>query len=178
MSMQNQIRTIEVVPYNINWVNKYLAEAEKIKKIMADELVKIHHIGSTSIPGISAKPVIDILVEVINIENIDDYNEKMKEIGYIAKGEYGIEGRRFFLKGEINRTHHIHVFQVGNSEIIRHLNFRDYMISHPDEAKAYSEMKRELAIKFRHDIDGYCNGKNDFIKNIDRKAEKWVKTRT
>lgn len=178
MSSQTEIRTIEVVPYNINWVNKYLAEAEKIKKIMADELVKIHHIGSTSIPGISAKPVIDILVEVINIENIDDYNEKMKEIGYIAKGEYGIEGRRFFLKGEINRTHHIHVFQVGNSEIIRHLNFRDYMISHPDEAKAYSEMKRELAIKFRHDIDGYCNGKNDFIKNIDRKAEKWVKTRT
>jgi len=178
MSTQNEIRTIEVVPYDLNWIRKYLYEAEKIKKIIADELVRIHHIGSTAIPGISAKPVIDILVEVKNIENVDNYNEKVKEMGYIPKGEYGIEGRRFFLKGEINRTHHIHVFQVGNSEIIRHLNFRDYMIYHPEEAKAYSEIKKELAIKFRHDIDGYCNGKNDFIKEIDRKAEEWVKTRS
>jgi len=177
MSIQNEIRTIEVVPYDINWVKKYLDEGEKIKKIMADELVRIHHIGSTAIPGVSAKPVIDILVEVKNIKNIDNYNEKMKEIGYIPKGEYGIAGRRFFLKGEINRTHHVHVFQVGNSEIIRHLNFRDYMISHTEEAKAYSELKRELAIKFIHDIDGYCDGKNGFIKEIDRKAEMWAKTR-
>ncbi|KOA19416.1 dephospho-CoA kinase/protein folding accessory domain-containing protein [Clostridium homopropionicum DSM 5847] len=177
MSTQSEIRTIEVVPYNLNWVKKYLDEAEKVKKIMADELVKIHHIGSTAIPGISAKPVIDILVEVKNIRDVDNYNEEMKEIGYIPKGEYGIEGRKFFLKGEINRTHHVHVFEMGNSEIKRHLNFRDYMISHPEEAKSYSELKKELAIKFIHDIDGYCNGKDGFIKEIDKKAEEWAKTR-
>jgi len=69
------------------------------------------------------------------------------------------------------------VFQSDNPEILRHLNFRDYMNQHPSEAKSYGELKKEMAIKFRYDIDGYCNGKDDFIKDIDRKAEVWAKTK-
>jgi GrpB-like predicted nucleotidyltransferase (UPF0157 family) len=173
MSEEKQVRVIEVVPYNPKWKDEFSNEAEIIKKIMGNEITEIHHIGSTSIIGIYAKPIIDILIEVKDIGNVDSYNLQMEDLGYIAKGEYGIKGRRFFMKGLYNRTHHVHVFQTGNSEIARHLNFRDYMIAHPDEAKRYGDLKKKLAKKFRYNIDGYCAGKDAYIKDIDEKAERW-----
>ena len=88
-------RRVEVVSYNPNWREMYKEESEKIKNILNDIIIDIHHIGSTAIPGIKAKPVIDILVEVKNIEGVDQYNHKMKELGYEAMGEYGIPKRRF-----------------------------------------------------------------------------------
>lgn len=103
-------RKVEVVSYNPNWKKMYKEESEKIKNILNDIIIDIHHIGSTSIPGIKAKPVIDILVEVKNIEVVDRYNNKMKELGYEAMGEHGIPKRRFFRKRENKRTHHIHIF--------------------------------------------------------------------
>ncbi|WMJ81656.1 GrpB family protein [Clostridium sp. MB40-C1] len=175
MDEQNQVRVIEVVEYSPSWKEEFIKESKLIQDVMDKEILKIHHIGSTSIPGIFAKPIIDFLVEVKDINNIDMYNDDLSKLGYIAKGEYGIKGRRFFLKGLYHRTHHIHVFETGNSEIERHLNFRDYMIDHPEEANDYGELKKELAIKFRYDIDGYCDGKDAFIKDIDRKAYEWSK---
>ncbi len=177
MVEQKQIRLIEVIPYNSQWVEEYQKEAKEISNIMPNEIFEIHHIGSTSIPNIYAKPVIDILISVKDIEGVDNYNIEMEKLGYMAKGELGILGRRFFLKGLYNRTHHVHIFQTGNPEIERHLNFRDYMIAHPDEARNYEELKKELATKFRHDNEGYCNGKDSFVKNIDKKAEEWTKVR-
>jgi GrpB-like predicted nucleotidyltransferase (UPF0157 family) len=177
MCKESEVRIIEVVRYDPAWKAEFIKESKSIYDIMGKEILKIHHIGSTSIPGIVAKSVIDILVEVKNIENIDLYNEGLKNLGYIAKGEYGIENRRFFLKGLYNRTHHIHVFETGNSEIKRHTNFRDYMIEHPEESKQYGELKKELAIKFRYDNEGYCNGKDTFIKEIDKKAYEWDKSK-
>lgn len=175
MSEEKQIRVIEVVPHNSNWKGEFYKEAERIRNTMKDEIVGIHHIGSTSIPGIYAKPVIDILAEVKDISKVDDYNSRMQELGYIAKGEFGINGRRFFIKGLYERTHHIHVFQTGNPEIARHLRFRDYMIAHPDDARAYEELKKELACKYRYDPAGYVDGKDTFIKEVDRKAEEWAR---
>ncbi|ACA55781.1 GrpB family protein [Clostridium botulinum] len=174
MSEEKQLRIIEVVPHDPKWKIEYKKEAEKIYKIMKDEIVQIHHIGSTAIRGIYAKPIIDILVEVENINNVDNYNEEMKFLGYIPKGEYGIKGRRFFLKGLYDRTHHVHIFEKDDSEIERHINFRDYMIEHKEEAKQYEKLKKELALKFRYDIDSYCIGKDSFIKKIDEKAKLWV----
>lgn len=168
-------RTMEVVPYNPDWIKEFEAEKSKINAIMEKEIIAIHHIGSTSIPGIYAKPVIDLLIAIKDINAIDKYDSQMKALGYLPKGENGIEGRRFYLKGEYDRTHHVHVFQVNSSEIERHLIFRDYMIAHPQEAKAYEELKRGLAEKYRYDNEGYCTGKNDFIQDIDQKAELWWK---
>ena len=88
-------RRVEVVSYNPNWREMYKEESEKIKNILNDIVIDIHHIGSTAIPGIKAKPVIDILVEAKDIEEVDQYNHKMKELGYEAMGEYGIPKRRF-----------------------------------------------------------------------------------
>ena len=166
-------RIIEVVPYQSNWPSDFTKEADAIQSILKNEIIGIYHIGSTSIVGLSAKPVIDILIEVKKIDAIDQYNPQMESLQYIAKGEFGMEGRRFFIKGLIHRTHHVHIFETGHPDIARHLNFRDYMLSHPDEAKAYESLKLELAQQFRYDNDGYCDGKDDFIKEIDRRATLW-----
>jgi GrpB-like predicted nucleotidyltransferase (UPF0157 family) len=175
MSEQNKVRAMDVVPHNESWKEEFSRESEKIRNIMMEEILEIYHIGSTAIPGICAKPVIDILVEVKNIEAVEEYNDKMKELGYIARGEAGIEGRRFFLKGLVERTHHVHVFEHGSPEVRRHLNFRDYMILHPEEAKRYDALKKELSVRFRFDPEGYCQGKHALIKELDREAEEWAK---
>lgn len=177
MSEQNQVRTMEVVPYSANWKEDYLSESEKICNVMGHEIINIYHIGSTAIPGIFAKPVIDILVEVRNINYIDNYNSEMERLEYKPCGESGIEGRRYFFKSLYKRTHHVHIFQTGNPEISKHINFRDYMIAHPIDANLYEELKKELSIKFRYDSTNYVVGKDIFIKEVDRKAAVWARSR-
>ena len=166
-------RKISVEPYNKNWKDKFKKEKHKLKNIFNDIICEIHHIGSTAIPGIKAKPTIDIMVVVEDINKADKYNDSMQALGYEPKGEFGIKNRRFFQKGGTNRTHHVHIFQKGDKEIKRHLNFRDYMRAHPKQAQKYSRLKETLADKYSHDIKKYIEGKNDFIAEIDNKAAKW-----
>lgn len=167
-------RKVEVVPHNPDWPRQFQEEAQRIAAVLGNEIVIIHHFGSTSIPGIPAKPVIDILVEVRDIGRIDGYNEAMVQMGYEPKGEFGITGRRFFRKEiEGRRTHHVHIYQVGNPEIERHLNFRDYMRVHPTEAAAYGRLKEQLARQFPEDMESYVAGKTDFVCAVERKAKIW-----
>jgi GrpB-like predicted nucleotidyltransferase (UPF0157 family) len=168
------MRQVVVVPYDPQWPIAYLLEAACLKEVFDSQLVSIHHIGSTAIGGMAAKPVIDIMIEVVDIDEVDRLNDAMAGEGYIPRGEYGIPGRRFFIKpGEEERTHHVHVFQSGSSHLERHLNFRDYMRTHPREAEAYSRIKLELAAA-HPDIEQYMDGKDAFIKEADRRAEAWV----
>ena len=175
MSDQKPVRMIEVVPHDSRWAGEYLLEAGQIKRVFGEELVEIYHIGSTAIPGIYAKPIIDILVGVKDIQKVDSFNPHMEKLGYQAWGEYGIPGRRYFPKGLILRTHQAHIFQSGDAQIARHLNFRDYLRSHPEQAKQYEALKIDLAQRFRFDIDGYTDGKDAFIQEMDRRASEWVK---
>jgi len=164
-----------VVPHDACWSRLCQEEADELAEIFGEEVVTIHHIGSTAIPGIYAKPIIDILVEVQDIARIDAFNRAMVERGYVPKGEFGIRGRRYFIKGtEERRTRHIHVFQTGDAEVERHLAFRDYLRVHPEEARAYSRLKRDLVGRFPHDIESYMDGKNDWIKETERKAKAWI----
>lgn len=171
------MRKVEVLPHQVEWSNMFRDESRKITNVFEKDILNVFHIGSTAIPNIKAKPVIDIMVEVINIENVDNFNNDMKQLGYEALGENGIPNRRFFKKGGDNRTHHVHIFEQGNEEISRHLRFRDYMIAHPEEAMKYSQLKEYLAEKFPNNIEKYIEGKNNYIKEIDNKAEKWSRTR-
>lgn len=109
------------------------------------------------------------------IEAVDGRGFAMEALGYEVMGEYGIPGRRYFRKeNEMGvRTHHIHAFEVGSPEVERHLAFRDYMIAHPQDAQRYSELKRQLARAHRRDIGAYMDGKDGFIKEIDRRAALW-----
>lgn len=160
-------RIIEVVPYNPEWPQMFEAEAALIKKALGDNCIAIHHIGSTSIPGLNAKPIIDILPVVIDILKVKA--KPMEALGYQAKGEYGMAFRRYFQKEGDIRTHQVHVFEKCDPEIDRYLKFRDWMRSNPDDAKAYEALKSELAAKFPNDILSYCNGNDTFVASIDKK---------
>lgn len=167
------MRKIVVVPHENHWSEKFQMEAERLKTAMP-ETVKIHHIGSTSVPGLAAKPIIDMIMEVESIERVDRWNERFIELGYIVKGENGISGRRFFIHGtEEKRLYHLHVFEKGNPEIVRHLAFRDYMMAHCEEAEAYATLKKELVEKYTYDGTLYTEGKNEFVRNVDEKAKEW-----
>jgi GrpB-like predicted nucleotidyltransferase (UPF0157 family) len=172
-------RRVEVVPYDANWLVKYEEEVERVKKVLGSEIVSAHHIGSTSIPGMRAKPIIDILLEVKDIARIDHYNDEMIALGYEPRGELGIAGRRYFSREEPKdvRTHHIHAYQDGNIELTRHLAFRDYMITHPEDAKEYAELKMVLARRFPLDIDGYVLGKEQYVSRMEKIAMEWYHSR-
>ncbi len=168
------VKKVKVVPPNPNWPNLFRAEADRIAAVLGQEVIAIHHIGSTAIPGIKAKPVLDFLIEVKDIDQVDDFNAEMIKLGYQPRGEYGIPGRRYFSKKTgSSSSHHLHTFQSGNPEVERHLNFIDYMRAHPEDAQTYSRLKEELARKFPEDIEGYIEGKAGFIKKIDKKAKIW-----
>lgn len=165
---------VEVVDYNPEWPILFREEAEKIKGILGDELIEIHHIGSTSVENLKAKPVIDIMPVVRDITKIDACNEAFERLGYEPKGEFGIAGRRFFRKGIEVRTHHVHIFDISNSkEVKRHLAVRDYLRTHPQEAFEYGQLKSKLADLYPSDIEAYCNGKDAFVKELERKALNW-----
>ena len=165
------MRKVVVVEHNREWQNLFAEESQSIAKAL-ENIVAIHHVGSTAIPGIYAKPIIDLLVEVNDINEVDRNNSNMEDLGYQVMGEYGIVSRRFFRKDNASgiRTHHVHVFETNSQQVKRHLAFRDYMIAHPVEAKQYSDLKQKLAKQFPQDIESYMDGKDEFIKNIDRQA--------
>ena len=162
---------ITVADYNPLWIKKYEEEAVLIKEILADNCIAIYHIGSTSVPGLAAKPIIDIMAAVRSLEKVDCAAEAFSKIGYEYLGEFGIEERRYLRKGGDERTHQIHIFQMNDwSNIGRHLAFRDYMRTHEKERAQYAKLKIELAQKFPYDIDGYCDGKESFVREIEKLA--------
>jgi GrpB-like predicted nucleotidyltransferase (UPF0157 family) len=167
------MRRVEVCPYNRKWPVQFTEEAMKLFCTLQGNVTDIYHIGSTSIPGLKAKPIIDMMPVVENIVLADQYNEEMQAIGYEPKGEYGIFGRSFFIKGKDKRTHHVHVFQEGSYHIKRHLAFRDYLRAHPDEKKKYGDLKEGLAKEFPDDIESYITGKEALVKEIEAKALDW-----
>ncbi|HEY0174161.1 MAG TPA: GrpB family protein [Pyrinomonadaceae bacterium] len=171
---------VEVVPHDPRWRDAFEAEARHVAAALGENVVAVHHVGSTAIPDIYAKPVVDLLIEVRDIAEVDGRSPAMESLGYEVMGEYGIPGRRYFRKDDREgvRTHHIHAFEAGSAEAVRHLAFRDYMIAHPAEAQRYSELKRRLAEEHPQSMDGYMDGKDDFIKEMDRRAARWRASQT
>lgn len=163
-----------LIPHDPSWKISYQTEATAIQCAFGKNIVRIHHIGSTSIPGIIAKPIVDILVEVKELGVVDTQEIHMAKIGYEAKGAYGIEDRRYFRKHDKKgtRTHHLHVFALNNSHVLKHIAFRDYLISHPEVAKEYSELKAKLA----ENSQTYQDAKEPFITATLKEALEW-KTR-
>ena len=174
------MRKVEVVPHNPRWRDAFEAEAKQVAAALGENVVAIHHIGSTAIPDIYAKPVVDLLVEVRDITEVDGRSAAMESLVYEVMGEYGIPGRRYFRKDnpEGIRTHNLHAFEAGSAEVERHLAFRDYMIAHPVDAQRYSELKRRLAEEHPQSMDGYRDGKDGFIKEMDRRAARWRASQT
>ena len=167
-------RIVEVIPYNPTWPQIYGAEVAQVLPVLGANLVAAHHIGSTAVPGLAAKPTIDILLVVHELAALDACNPALAELGYQPKGEHGILGRRYFSKNEGDRhLFHIHAYAEGHTDIDRHLNFRDYLIAHPSVALDYQALKQGLAAKFREEPAVYTAGKADFIQKVEKRAAAW-----
>ena len=173
---ETMLRKIEVVDYNPEWERMFRAEATAIKAILGKNCVTVQHIGSTAVKGLRAKPIIDIMPVVKDISLVDAHNAEFEALGYECMGENGIPGRRFYQKGGDQRTHHIHIFEQKNTvEVSRHIAVRDYLRAHKDVANEYAALKTKLAAEFTYDSDGYCNGKDAFVKDMEQKALAWQK---
>lgn len=165
---------IIVTEYNPAWPQMFEQEVAAIQKILGENCIAIHHIGSTAVPGLAAKPIIDIMPVVKSLTDVDEVSKELEKIGYEYMGEFGITGRRYLRKGGDERTHQIHVFKESNTQDIqRHLAVRDYLRCHPEAAYEYGELKLKLAREFPYDIDGYCDGKEEFVKELELQALEW-----
>ncbi|MDI7660721.1 GrpB family protein [Cronobacter universalis] len=163
-------RQIALEPYNPAWTAQFVAEEKRVREALGDVALAVHHIGSTSVPGLTAKPVIDMLVEVSSLKALDALNSAMQALGYTPRGEYGIPGRRYFIKGETVRTHHLHAFIAASEQVTRHLAFRDYLRRHDDAAREYAQIKFAAARDSGFQSDLYSQLKDDFIARVEQQA--------
>ncbi len=162
---------IVVREYDPLWSTMFEAEAAEIKNILGENCVEIYHIGSTSVVGLAAKPIIDIMPVVRDLAGVDKLASAFENIGYEYMGEFGIPGRRYLRKGGDERTHQIHIFAEDNTDDIqRHLAVRDYLRTHRDVCEKYAALKRALAKEYPY---GYCDGKEEFVQRMEKEALKW-----
>jgi len=171
------VRRMNVVDYSAEWPTLYEHELALLREMLGNELVRAHHIGSTAVPGLAAKPVIDILLEVQSVERLDTFDNVMEQLGYQPHGEFGIPGRRYYPKGGDDRTHHVHAFAVDDPHIEVHLAFRDYLRVHPASIIEYAAVKREAAVVHETDPEGYVAFKRDFVERTMGKAVHWADER-
>jgi len=158
---------IHIVPYDPNWVQKFEEEKVLIQNTIGPWITGgINHIGSTSIPGLSAKPIIDIMVGVESLEASKPCIDLLAKIDY-QYFPYKTDQMHWFCKpSPEHRTHHLHIVETNGEQYKARLAFRDYLIAHPDKAAEYETLKKGLAEKFKDDREAYTQAKADFVKEV------------
>lgn len=155
--------TVELQEYDPAWEESYARERERIAAALGDLVLEIHHIGSTSVPGLAAKPIIDILVVMEGLEDAKTCIAPLAELGYTFIDHPENVARRYFRKG-VPRSHHLHIVAAGSAEHRDPLDFRDALRADPDLLAAYASLKSALAAAHRHDRSGYTENKSDFVR--------------
>jgi GrpB-like predicted nucleotidyltransferase (UPF0157 family) len=161
--------TVKLTPHNELWHQLFAEEEARLRDAIGEHVVAIEHVGSTAICGLSAKPIIDIAAAVPETANAERCVRPLENVGYQYRGENGIAGRYYFVKGD-PRTHHLHMVEVGSDFWKNHLLFRDYVRKHPEVAEEYERLKRDLAIKYERDRGAYTEGKSKFIEAVLKRA--------
>jgi GrpB-like predicted nucleotidyltransferase (UPF0157 family) len=161
-------KRIVVKPYSPTWEWSFLLIRKRLQRVLPTADALIHHIGSTAIEGLPAKPIIDIDVEIHSIRYFEDTKQKLYRLGYHHVGDQGIKGREVFklTRWHLLPRHHLYVCVTGNSELKRHLAFKDYLNTHEDMKKAYGEIKIAAAKKHPYDMDAYLAMKGTLIQKI------------
>lgn len=158
--------TIQVADYDPKWEADFLSISEPLLRALEPLSVRFEHVGSTSVPGLAAKPVIDLDV-IVARENVPEVIEMLGKIGYRHRGDLGIEDREaFFQPSEILIKHHLYVCVEGTTSLRNHLTLRDWLRTNPRDRERYGELKKQLASEFPGDIESYCAGKTSFITAI------------
>jgi GrpB-like predicted nucleotidyltransferase (UPF0157 family) len=171
-------RKVELVPHDPAWAAQAAAESARLAQAIGPTLIRIEHVGSTSIPGIRAKPTIDLQPIVKSLAELDARQPQVEALGYVWRGEWGIPGRRYCIREEHScRLFHVHCHEDGHPEIARTLVFRDYFRTHPDEAKAYEALKLTCATAHPDDTLAYSKAKGDWIRACIARAEAWAAAR-
>ncbi len=167
---------VKLSPHKPIWKRIFSDEAHLIYDELRIEGIRLYHIGSTSIPNIAAKPIIDILGSVPSLEELDSKNEVLINLGYEVKGEYGIPGRRYFVLYDSHGTRfvHLHTFQHESREIEKHLIFRDYLRANPTAAKEYEADKMRI-LQGESDWNNYTDAKDGKISQLIHEARQWTK---
>jgi GrpB-like predicted nucleotidyltransferase (UPF0157 family) len=152
-------------PYRKKWPGLYNLEKTRLLEVVGAYLLRIEHVGSTAVPGMPAKPILDIAGAVRALDDVEDCIVPLQTLGYEFRGEQGVPGRRYFVKGE-PRTHHLHLYRIGSRAWEDHLLFRDWLSSHPQAAVDYAVLKTRLLVKYPEDRAAYTDGKAPFIERI------------
>lgn len=169
MADYNPNETFELADYDPRWPELFQNESSLIEAALGDRAIEIQHIGSTSVPGLRAKPIIDILVAVDSFEPVKAYCAQLEPIGYHYQTHENDAERLFFWKGQ-PRTHHLHLVEFATWEHQRHILFRDYLRNHADIARLYEGIKQDLSVAFKSNRPAYTKGKTAFIKSIMARA--------
>ena len=159
---------VVVLPYDEAWKKDFEDVRSELMEVLVGRIVSIEHVGSTSVPGLSAKPIIDIDIVIADETDFDEVKKALGTIGYTHEGDQGIPGREAFkYEGKEHlRKHHLYVCTADASELKRHMSFRDYLRSHPEAVEEYGRIKTEGAVLYPYDIDCYIEHKSPFIEKI------------
>ncbi|MEI4620170.1 GrpB family protein [Bacillus pfraonensis] len=166
--MTEKTRTIEIMPYNTKWKTEFKKIKMMIESYIGDLILRIEHVGSTSVEGLAAKPIIDIDVVIDSYDILPNIIQRLEKIGFQHQGNLGIEGREAFqrtYKDDFMR-YHLYVCPKDSKGYLEHIALRDYLSTNENARKEYEELKYRLAENYRYDIDRYCEGKTDFIKGV------------
>jgi GrpB-like predicted nucleotidyltransferase (UPF0157 family) len=163
---------VELRDHNPSWSKLFEEEKNILLKHFPDQILEISHGGSTAIPGIPAKPIIDMFAIVPSLKTAEDMRKKLETLHYHYRGEEGVPGRILYAKGEEEkRTHHLQFVERGSDEWKNHLLIKNYYVHHPDVAQEYTELKKQLAKKYSNDRGAYGKGKNQFVKSVIARAK-------
>jgi GrpB-like predicted nucleotidyltransferase (UPF0157 family) len=160
---------IIVVDYDPAWPEQFARIAAQVRTAAGELIPEVHHVGSTSVPGLAAKPIIDLLGGVRALRDAEAAREALEQIGFVYTPQYEHEmpDRRYFT--QMNAVH-FHVVEIGHEFYERHLAFRDWLRTHPEDRDAYAALKRELAQQYRDQRAAYTDAKTEFIRAIEHKA--------
>lgn len=171
---------VELHPHLPRWAEMARAEIARLHGALGGVLVMVHHIGSTSIPGIMAKPIIDLIPVVSDLQSLDRNMPRVEELGYECLGEFGLVGRRYCRRNDPvtgKRAYQLHCYAAGFPDIDRHLAFADYLRAHPSIAQEYEAEKVRAAALHPDNTYDYNDAKNDWIKRIEQDALRWWRSR-
>lgn len=158
---------VRVVPYDSSWATEYKKEEKILKELIGDKILDIQHVGSTSIIGLSAKPILDIAIGVKDNDVLDKVIPILTNAGYDVKNSIGEYGEVLARKGTPeNRTHYIHIEVLGSEFWNNHILFRDYLLSHPQYIEEYKKLKKNLGDINKEDRKNYTKSKNEFIQKV------------
>jgi GrpB-like predicted nucleotidyltransferase (UPF0157 family) len=179
-------RRVEVVDYDPQWPATFADLKLVLEAKLGDLGRRIEHVGSTSVPGLAGKPVIDLDIVIESYDSLTEVAAHLAELGYTHVGDLGVPDREAFRRADEDvprdgtgrkwPRHNLYVCPRDGAGLVQHLDFRDYLRAHPEEHPVYVALKRRLAEQFPEDIDSYAEAKSDYIREVLGRAAAWRKS--